>query len=90
MSAVIASILSSFFDIKLGDRVCFAGEIGLSGEVRPAPRSEQRIAEAARLGFKQIVVSSYLQKSLKNFDSTIEIIYVSRIDQVARFISENR
>ena len=88
--AVIASILSSFFDIKLGDSVCFAGEIGLSGEVRPAPRSEQRIAEAARLGFKQIVVSNYLKKNLQNIDSTIEIIYVSRIDQVARFISENR
>ncbi|MBR4999836.1 MAG: DNA repair protein RadA, partial [Rikenellaceae bacterium] len=88
--AVVASILSSFFDIKLGDSVCFAGEIGLSGEVRPAPRSEQRIAEAARLGFKQIVVSNYLKKNLQNIDSSIEIIYVSRIDQVARFISENR
>jgi DNA repair protein RadA/Sms len=88
--AVVASILSSFFDIKLGDSVCFAGEIGLSGEIRPATRSEQRIAEAARLGFKRIVVSNYLKKSLKNISSDIEVIYVSRIDEVAHYLTENR
>ena len=88
--AVVASILSSFFDIKLGDDICFAGEIGLSGEIRPATRSEQRIAEAARLGFKRIVVSSYLKKSLKNLPSDIEVIYVSKIDEVARYLTGNK
>ena len=88
--AIVAAIVSSYFDNPIRYGTCCAGEIALSGEVRPAPRSEQRIAEAARLGFKQIVVSNYLKKNLQNIDSSIEIIYVSRIDQVARFISENR
>ena len=63
--AVVAAVMSSYFDRAIGEGVCVAGEIGLSGEVRPAPRTEQRIAEAARLGFKQIVVSNYLKKNLQ-------------------------
>ncbi len=63
--AVVAAVISSYFDRPIAEGVCFAGEIGLSGEVRPAPRTEQRIAEAARLGFKCIVVSGYITKSLK-------------------------
>ena len=55
--SVVAAVVSSYFDKPLGEGVCCAGEIGLSGEVRPAPRSEQRISAAARLGFKKIVVS---------------------------------
>ena len=63
--AIVAAVISSYFDRPIGEGVCFAGEIGLSGEVRPAPRTEQRISEAARLGFKAIVVSGYITKSLK-------------------------
>lgn len=63
--AIVAAVISSYFDRPIADGVCFAGEIGLSGEVRPAPRTEQRIAEAARLGFKCIVVSGYITKNLK-------------------------
>lgn len=48
--SVVAAVLSSYFDRPVGEDTCFAGEIGLSGEIRPAPRSEQRISEAARLG----------------------------------------
>lgn len=62
--SVVAAVLSSYFDRPVGEDTCFAGEIGLSGEIRPAPRSEQRISEAARLGFGRIVVSGYLRKSL--------------------------
>ena len=63
--AIVAAVISSYFDRPIGEGICFAGEIGLSGEVRPAPRTEQRISEAARLGFKAIVVSGYITKSLK-------------------------
>ncbi len=63
--AILAAVISSYFDRPLAEGVCFAGEVGLSGEVRPAPRTEQRISEAARLGFKAIVVSGYITKSLK-------------------------
>ena len=63
--AILAAVLSSYFARPIAEGVCFAGEVGLSGEVRPAPRTEQRISEAARLGFKAIVVSGYITKSLK-------------------------
>ena len=63
--AIVSAVISSYYDRPIADGVCCAGEIGLSGEVRPAPRTEQRISEAARLGFKAIVVSGYITKSLK-------------------------
>lgn len=57
--AVVASVLSSNFDFAIPSDVCFAGEIGLSGEIRPVAQSERRISEAARLGFRKIYVSSF-------------------------------
>lgn len=87
--SVVAAILSSYFDRTVMEDTCFAGEIGLSGEIRPAPRSEQRISEAARLGFKRIFVSSYLKKSLPKPPGDIEIIYVSKIEELARSVFGN-
>ncbi len=84
--AVVAAIISSYFDRPLADGVCCAAEVGLSGEVRPAPRSEQRIAEAARLGFRRIIVSAYLRKSLPKPPAGIEVCYVSRIDEIGRHL----
>lgn len=82
--SVVVAVISSYFDRPVSEGTCFAGEIGLSGEVRPAPRSEQRIAEAARLGFKRIVVSGYLRKNLPKVPKGIEIVYVNRIDELAK------
>lgn len=84
--AVVAAIISSYFDRPIAEGVCCAGEIGLSGEVRPAPRSEQRISEAARLGFKKIIVSGYLRKTAIKPPRGIEIVYVNRIDELPRAI----
>ena len=81
--AVVAAIISSYYDRALMDSICCAGEIGLSGEVRPAPRTEQRIAEAARLGFKRIVVSSFAQKNIKPIKG-IEVVYISRIEELPK------
>ena len=81
--AVVAAIISSYYDRALMDGVCCAGEIGLSGEVRPAPRTEQRIAEAARLGFKRVVVSSFVEKSIKK-RKDIEVVYISSIEQLPK------
>ncbi|MCD8073334.1 MAG: DNA repair protein RadA [Alistipes sp.] len=80
--AVVAAIISSYFDRPIADGVCCAGEIGLSGEIRPAPRSEQRISEAARLGFKRIVVSGYLRKAMPKPPKGIEVTYISRIEEL--------
>ena len=81
--AVIAAIISSYYDRPLMDGVCCAGEIGLSGEVRPAPRTEQRILEAARLGFKRIVVSGYAEKSIKS-PKGIDVVFISSIEELPK------
>ena len=85
-AGIIAAILSSYFDRPLDPKCCYAGEVGLSGEIRPATRSEQRISEAARLGFHRIVVSGYLRKTLPNPPKGIEIIYVNKLDELARIL----
>ena len=57
--AVVCAVLSSNFDFALPHKVCFSGEVGLSGEIRPVGQLERRITEASRLGFKKIYVSKY-------------------------------
>ena len=79
--AVVAAILSSNEDIAIEEGVCFAGEIGLSGEIRPVNRVEQRILEAEKLGFTTIFVSKYNKISLKNTGIRIQI--VSKIEDLA-------
>ena len=78
--AVVAAILSSNEDISVGKDVCFAGEVGLSGEIRPVNRVEQRIQEAEKLGFSTIFVSKYNKISVKN--PLIKIVLVSKIEEV--------
>ena len=78
--AVVAAILSSNEDIAVGKDVCFAGEVGLSGEIRPVNRVEQRIQEAEKLGFSTIFVSKYNKISVKN--PLIKIVLVSKIEEV--------
>jgi len=77
--AVVAAIISSLEDVSIPPNICFAGEIGLSGEIRAVSHVENRISEAAKLGFEKIVLSKY---SLKNIDLKgykIEIIPVSKV-----------
>ena len=81
--AVVAAVMSSYFDRAIGEGVCVAGEIGLSGEVRPAPRTEQRIAEAARLGFKKIIVSGYLKDRGLKVPKGVEVVYINTVGQLA-------
>ena len=83
--AVVAAVLSSYFDRPINDGIALAGEIGLSGEVRPAPRTEQRISEAARLGFKKIVVSGYASLPKKSVKG-IEVIRINTVSELARHI----
>lgn len=78
--AVVAAILSSNEDIPVGKNFCFAGEVGLSGEIRPVNRVEQRIQEAEKLGFSTIFVSKYNKIALKN--TLIEIKMVAKIEDV--------
>lgn len=80
--AIISSILSSSEDIPVNQNICFAGEIGLSGEIRSINRVDQRIGEANKLGFEKIVISKYNQKSINQKKLDIEIITVSKVDEV--------
>ncbi|HEY0091647.1 MAG TPA: magnesium chelatase domain-containing protein, partial [Flavobacterium sp.] len=79
--AVVAAILSSNEDIPVGKDFCFAGEVGLSGEIRPVNRVDQRIQEAEKLGFQTIFVSKYNKITIKN--QGIRIRLVSKIEDVA-------
>jgi DNA repair protein RadA/Sms len=80
--AVCASIVSSYEDITISPKICFAAEVGLGGEVRAVNRIENRIAEAAKLGFKEIYISKYNLKgvNIENFD--IHVHAVSRLDKL--------
>ena len=78
--AVVSAILSSNEDIAVGKDVCFAGEVGLSGEIRPVNRVDQRIQEAEKLGFDTIFISKYNKISIK--DPIIKIVLVSKIEEV--------
>jgi DNA repair protein RadA/Sms len=87
--AVVAAVLSSYLDTPLRDGLCLAGEIGLSGEVRPAQRTEQRVAEAARLGFKRIVISGYAPK-LQQKSAGIEVVRIHSVSELAANIFERQ
>ncbi len=63
--AICAALVSSYADQPVHPSICFAGEVGLGGEIRAVHRVEQRIAEAARLGYKQIIVSGYQKEAIK-------------------------
>lgn len=82
--AVVCAILSSNIDIPISPKVCFAAEMGLSGEVRPVTRVEQRISEADRLGFEKIFISSYNLKGLDRKRYGIQIIGISVIEEAFR------
>src|SRR5690625_3301938 len=82
--AVVAAILSSNVDIALDKSMCFAAEIGLAGEVRPVTRVEQRLTEAAKLGFKSIVISSYSKFPKKDYG--INIIQLGKVHDVVKHL----
>ncbi|AHF16331.1 DNA repair protein RadA [Niabella soli] len=84
--AVLCSLLSSYEDVPLGQAICFAGEVGLSGEIRAVNKIDQRIAEAEKLGFEKIIVSKYNQ-SLKNLSRfNIEVICMGRVEEVYQYL----
>lgn len=87
--AVACSILSSNVDMPISPRYCFAAELGLSGEVRPVSRIENRVGEAARLGFERIFISKYDLRNLEQNKYNIQIIGVSVIEEAFRNLFEN-
>lgn len=86
--AVVSAVLSSNFDFAVPSEVCFCGEIGLSGEIRPVAQTDRRIIEASRLGFKRIFISSF--SSLDDFEgagrSDIEVVKVPDVPALCRVL----
>lgn len=82
--AVVSAVLSSNVDIPLGLSVCFCAEVGLSGELRPVSRAEQRISEAKKLGYQKIVLSSATKMS--QVPSGIEIVRAAKVEEVFRYL----
>jgi DNA repair protein RadA/Sms len=83
--AIISALLSSYEDVALPQHICFAGEVGLSGEIRAVARVENRISEAEKLGFEKIIISKYNLKGIDQKKLKIEIIPVVRMqDLVAK------
>ena len=82
--AVISSILSSHHDIEISQNYCFAAEVGLSGEIRPIPKAEQRIQEASKLGFDTIIISKFTKISDTN--QTIKTVRLGKIEELITYL----
>lgn len=84
--AIVSAILSSNLDISIDSKICFAGEIGLSGEIRPVNRIEQRVSEAEKLGFKAIVISKSNLKAAHASSKNIKVEGLGNIEELAKLV----
>lgn len=84
--AMVCALLSSYEDVSLPQHICFAGEIGLSGEIRAVNRIEQRIAEAEKLGFEKIIVSKYNSKALPKHKMNIEVVALGKVEELYQYL----
>ncbi len=82
--AVISAILSSSLDVPVNKKKCFSAEVGLSGEIRPVSRIEQRIIEAEKLGFEKMYLSKYNLKGLNIKNLKIKIVALEKIEDLVK------
>jgi DNA repair protein RadA/Sms len=87
--AVISAVLSSSLDIAIEPNVCVAGEVGLSGEIRPINRLEQRIHEAEKLGFKRMIIPQVNLKSLDLKKINIQLVQVRKVEEAFRVLFQS-
>jgi DNA repair protein RadA/Sms len=80
--AIVSALISSLLDVSIPSNICFAGEVGLSGEIRAVSRIEQRIAEADRLGFKEIYISKYNAKGLDFKKYSIRVLTLGKVEEL--------
>lgn len=84
--AVISAILSSNMDVSIDTTICVAGEIGLSGEIRPVNRIEQRIREADKLGFKKFILPKFNLQGIDTTNLAIELLPVQKVEQAFKYL----
>ncbi len=80
--AVVVAVLSSNDDVPIDNKICFAAEVGLSGEIRPVTRIEPRIVEAEKLGFEKIYISQYNSKGISHRKFKIQVAPVKKIEEL--------
>lgn len=86
--AIVSALISSLEDVSIPGSICFAGEVGLSGEIRAVSRIEQRIQEADKLGFKQIYISKYNLKGLNLEKFNIKVIPIGKLEELYNSLFE--
>lgn len=86
--AIVSALISSLEDVAIPDKFCFAGEVGLSGEIRAVNRIEQRIQEADRLGFRQIFISKYNVKGLDFGKFNIQVKPIGKMEELYQALFE--
>ncbi len=86
--AIISALISSLEDIAIPEKICFAGEVGLSGEIRAVNRIDQRIQEADKLGFERMFISKYNTKGLDMSRYAIKIIKIGKVEELYRTLFE--
>ena len=84
--AVISSVLSSNLDLAIPSNICMTGEVGLSGEIRPVMRVDQRISEAEKLGFKRIIIPDFNSGMIDKKKYKIEILGASKVDEAFKIL----
>lgn len=84
--AVIAAVLSSNLDIPVEPNSCMAGEVGLSGEIRPVNRIEQRIWEAQKLGFSRMIIPYNNLNGMENFKSEIQLFQARKVEEAFKIL----
>ncbi len=84
--AIVAALISSLHNIPVSNKIGFAGEVGLTGEIRAVNRIEQRIEEAARLGFEQMIISKYNMKGLKKTYGGLKIMPVGKTEDLIELL----
>ncbi len=84
--AIVSALISSLEDVDIAGHICFAGEVGLSGEIRAVNRIEQRIQEADKLGFKQIFISKYNLKGLDLNKYSIQVNTIGKIEELYQML----
>ncbi len=84
--AIVCALLSSYDDVPIPALTCFAGEVGLSGEIRAVNRIEQRVAEAEKLGFEKMIISKYHAKGFDTSKFNIEVIALGRVQEVYEYL----
>jgi DNA repair protein RadA/Sms len=84
--AVVSALVSSFEDTAINAKLCFSGEVGLAGEIRPVNRLEQRVSEADKLGFERIFISKYNKKGIDFQRFNIQVSPLSKVEELIRVI----